>query len=247
MIRAVVVGIGGRMGWEVARQISFTNDITLMGGVEHPLHPLCNTVLDEKLVGKPGVRVSDDPLDFAGSVDVLIDFSAPPATIKALKAACQMGVAFVSGTTNLTQEQHQELRRRGEDIPVLWSANMSIGVNLMYKLVEYCRKQLPDSFDVGILDIHHKAKKDAPSGTAKALASFGVCDSGNVLSFRLGSVIGDHTVYFCGNHERLELTHRSQSRAAFAEGVIHAVRFLTGRNKGFYSMLDVFEGFESSE
>ncbi|MEM4541149.1 MAG: 4-hydroxy-tetrahydrodipicolinate reductase [Archaeoglobaceae archaeon] len=208
-------------------------------------------------VGKIGVLIENDITKL--NVDVLVDFTNPEACIKNARIASQKGIKLVIGTTGFSEEQRKELESYCKKVPAVISPNFSVGVNAFFKIVEFASSLL-HSYDIEIFEIHHKMKKDAPSGTAiktaeiirEVLAKKGkildlkFCREGKrgneigVFGIRGGDVVGEHTVLFFGEGERVEITHRATSRDSFAKGAIMAVKWIAGVEKpGIYSMLDV--------
>lgn len=215
-------------------------------------------------VGEKATRGSDVMITegFAGQCDVLIDFTLPEATRFLVPACMERGVGIVIGTTGLSAEDHVMIDAAGEKIGVVQAPNMSLGVNLMLDLVARTAKQLGDDYDIEVLELHHKHKKDAPSGTAwglveslceatgKDIKQDVVCtrEGGDVTrrpgeitmqTLRLGDVVGEHTVYFAAQGERIELTHKASSRDTFARGALRAAQWLKGKGAGRYHMKDV--------
>ncbi len=262
-IPVVIAGIGGRMGQNILNLIKKNEDFVLRGGLENG---------DSDLVGKAVSSLSGDKSDQMPIVDdiadiiegdeVVIDFSRPQATRQIAVAVREMSSALVSGTTGLTGEDIKLLKETGEKTTVVYSANMSAGINLLARLVEQTAASLGEAFDVEIIEMHHRFKEDAPSGTASMLARrvagvkereleeikktgrdgfVGERDSDEIGMFALrgGDVVGDHTVMFAGLGERIELTHRASSRETFALGALRAALFAYQQEKGFYSMEDV--------
>lgn len=193
---------------------------------------------------------------------VVVDFSSPEACAEAAGLAAERGVPFVSGTTGLDESQQTLLRKAAERIPLLHAPNMSVGVQLLLRLVAEAARAMGEGFDAEILEIHHRHKKDAPSGTALRLAEtlaealgrnlsqegrygregqVGARTAGEigVMALRGGDVVGEHTVYFLGEGERIELTHKASSRSAFASGAIRAAKWIVGKPAGLYGMKDV--------
>ncbi len=216
----------------------------------------------ESLGRHTGVTVSPMNYEAAAACDCIIDFSAPAATMEILKIALKAGKPIVTGTTGLSPEQKAEIEKASSFIPVLFSPNMAVGVNMLFKLVETAAAAMPADFDVEIMETHHRLKKDAPSGTAKRLAELvkvnmpGMENAAVVtgrdgiigerpekeiglMALRGGDVVGDHTVYFIGQGERIELTCRSTNRDTLAYGAVLAAEFLKDRPAGSYSMYDV--------
>lgn len=194
--------------------------------------------------------------------DVVIDFTLPDFTIELAAAAAKAGVPLVSGTTGLSSVQLSLLIKAAKEIPLVWSANMSVGVTVFSALVEQAAAALDDSYDIEIVEMHHRQKVDAPSGTALALGQAaakgrkvafdthailsregqtGIRERGSIgfAALRGGQVVGDHTVIFAGDAERFELTHKSQSRDIYAQGSLKAALWARGNAAGFYSMRDV--------
>jgi len=252
-LRVAVTGIAGRMGKALREAIEARDDVVLAAAVERQGHELIGQKLD-------GVRVRDWVEEALGDVEAVIDFSASDATARYAEQAAVEGVAFVSGTTGLDDQARAALKRASERIPVLWSPNMSVGVNLLFRLVELAARALGPDFDPEVIEIHHRFKVDAPSGTALRLAEilrdvrqanliFGREGAAGarpknevgVHAVRAGDVVGEHTVLFAALGERLELIHRAQSRATFAEGALRAARAMATRPPGLYTMADVLD------
>ncbi len=192
----------------------------------------------------PDLEVLDDPGAAMKRADVYIDFSSASATRAAALAAAAHRVAAVIGTTALDAEARRVLADLAARAPVCATPNFSLGVNLILQLAERAARSLGADYDLGVVEIHHRAKKDAPSGTALALAD-ALARGGTasapigMASLRGGAVVGEHTAHFLGTHERIEITHRAESRCAFAAGALRAARWLIGRPPGNYSMADV--------
>lgn len=257
MIRLIVCGAGGRMGGRILELASRNPEFKVVGAVESAHHPaLGNKILDGQ------VAVSSDLAALAGAADVLIDFTAPEATLEHLKAIQGSGkISAVIGTTGFSDGQLAEIKTISQKIPIVLSPNMSVGVNLMFELVRAAARKI-SNYDIEITETHHNQKKDAPSGTAIALAKE-IADElkrnfdkdvvygrkGNVgarppkeiaiHAIRAGDVVGDHKVVFATGGERLEITHKASSRDAFATGALRAAIWIKGKKPGFYSMKDV--------
>jgi 4-hydroxy-tetrahydrodipicolinate reductase len=243
------------MGGEVCRLLAEEQDIQLLGGVEAAGHPAVGAALGSG-------RVGTDLSAVIGQADVVVDFSTAAATTANCRLAANAGKAFVTGVTGLNAAQTSELEDCSKRIPVVHAPNFSVGVSVLCRLVAEAARQLGPGYDVEVIETHHKLKRDAPSGTAVRLVEVIKKNTGRtqmrygrqgvtgekpgneigVSSIRTGSVVGEHTVVFGGAGERIELTHKAESRAAFATGVLAAVRFLRGRKSGFYSMEDVLAG-----
>lgn len=244
MIKVVVVGACGRMGGEVARLITEQKDMKLIAGVEAVGHPLIGTPIGSGFVVADLSRflwpTADSPQPTA---DVVVDFSIPDVVIENVQRCVQAGKGYITGITGLNENQMQELKNASEKIPVVYAPNFSVGVFVLARLVVEAAALLQEDYDVHIIETHHKRKKDAPSGTAKMLLEKIKAKIGErkieISSIRTGDVVGEHKVIFGGPGERLELTHKAESRVAFAAGVITAIRFVQNRSPGFYSIAEI--------
>lgn len=178
--------------------------------------------------------------DFLCDADVLIDFSLPAPALQSAAAAAKARVPVVSGTTALDAGQMRRLKSLARRVPVFWAPNMSPGMNLLFELVRRAAAALP-GYGAAVIDVHHAAKKDSPSGSAKRLAESlrAAGAPSETVSLRVGDVAGDHTVVLAGPGERLELTHRAHSREVFARGALSAALWTSGRRPGFYGMQDL--------
>ncbi len=263
MVKAAVAGIGGRMGSRIAQILSQTEGITLVGGLERPGHAALGCDLGQLSGTQPmGVVVEDSVESVLQRCDVLIDFTAPEASLNHLKTAAPVGKAMVIGTTGFRPEHLEEIRTLTRKIPCVLAPNMSVGVNVLFKMVRDLTRLLGPDYDVEIVEAHHRFKKDAPSGTAIRLAEavaqardrtldqvglytrHGLIgerprDVIGVQTLRGGDVVGEHTVFFFGMGERIEVTHRAHSRDNFARGAVTAAKWVVGKPAGLYSMLDV--------
>ena len=259
----VVAGAAGRMGCRVIACLADAPDLTLVGALEAPGHAALGRDAGEVAgIGRLGVSVTADPPAVLTRDRILVEFSIPEATLEHLRVVARGGGRAVIGTTGFTAPQREEIARLAETVPILVSPNMSVGVNLAFKLLAQMAQTLGDEYDVEITEIHHRFKKDAPSGTALRMAEViaGALgrdlsrvavygrqgmpgersrDEIGLLSLRSGDVVGEHTVTFGNLGERLELTHRAHSRDTFARGAIRAARFIAGAPPGLYSMQDV--------
>ncbi len=261
MTRAVVCGALGRMGKAILRLSLEYSDFQVVAGVEHPdciRSPDLGTASGiEELKGLALTSRLEEVLPLC---DVVIEFSGnTTAAVSHAKLSALAGKGVVIGTTGFSSQEVEEIKSYSENAPILLSPNMSLGVNLLFKLAEIAGRVLSKrGFDVEILELHHRFKKDAPSGTALKLEEIlvqvmglgrrvhgrdGICprQEGEIgtMAIRGGDVVGEHTVYFLGFGERLELTHRATSRDIFARGAIEAGRWIKGREPGWYSMFDV--------
>jgi 4-hydroxy-tetrahydrodipicolinate reductase len=257
-----IVGIGGRMGRMLA-QATLDAGVELAGGTERSGSDHIGRDIGE-LMGRGvlGIRVGQDPADLFGASDVVIDFTAPAATLAHAAMAAKSGKALVIGTTGLTPDDEQALRRAAESAPIVFAPNYSLGVNLMLALVEQAARALAEEYDIEIVEMHHRHKVDSPSGTALGLGraaakgravaldqvwrksrdgQIGARPKGEIgfATLRGGDVVGDHTVVFAAEGERFEITHKASSRAVFANGAVKAALWVAGKPPGFYSMEDV--------
>ncbi len=263
MIKAIVAGAGGRMGGRIIHMMEGVEGIVLAGAFERPDHPGVGKDVGE-VVGLPakGIKVSGSLAEVLPQCDVLIDFTHPEPTLTHLKAAAAAGKAVVIGTTGLSAAQVAELKDLAATTRVVFAPNMSVGVNLMFKVVENIARVLHDGYDVEIVEAHHRLKKDAPSGTALKLAQViaqalsrdldkvGVYERKGIIgertkdeigvqTVRAGDIVGEHTVMFGGIGERLEIIHRAHNRDNFARGAVRAALWITGQAPGLYDMQDV--------
>lgn len=217
-LRVLISGSGGRMGRAVAAAAVGDKRLKVVGGVGRA------TTSAQLALGLAGA-------------DVLVDFSLPAPALAFAKAAAKARRAVVSGTTGFSAAQEKTLRSLSKVVPVFWSPNMSPGMNLLFELAARAAAALP-AYDAAVLDVHHAAKKDAPSGTAKRLqAALG--RPSTAVSLRVGDVAGDHVLTLAGPGERLELSHRAHSREVFARGALRAALWVAKRRPGFYSMTDL--------
>lgn len=233
MIKVVVCGALGRMGSCLIKNILKEKDLELVCGIERKDHPELREEWD--------FQISSDLKGVIKKADCIVEFTNPKATCEHLKVAANNFKPCVIGTTGFNEGQLREIRNATKRIPVLLSPNMSVGVNLLFKLV-FDVANILKGYDIEIIESHHRHKKDAPSGTAKNLANIIKDIKGkeiSVSSIRAGDIVGDHTVLFAGGGERIELTHRAHSRDSFAQGTIQAIRFVTEATAGLYNMFDV--------
>lgn len=236
MIQVVVSGAAGRMGQLVMRLVAEDSGLALHGAVETPDNPAIGSLLN-------GVRVVSDVASALRGASVLIDFSAPAGTLRAAQACAQADVAAVIGTTGVDATQRASIEQAARRIPIVFAPNMSVGVNVMFRLVEQAKTLLGDGFSSALFEAHHRWKKDSPSGTAKKLAEVAGIANESVVAVRGGDVIGEHTVFFLGDGERLEITHRASSREAFARGALRAAHWVVGQPPGLYDMRHVLAGY----
>lgn len=230
------------MGKRIARLVVQDNELSLVLGLEATGHPDTGTDLG-RILDLPDIscKITDNPKDIK-KTDALIDFSAPEATVEHVLACAEFGVPVVIGTTGLSDEQISELKKASKRTALLFSPNMSVGVNLLFHITGLMAERLGPDYEAKIHEVHHVHKKDAPSGTAKKFAEVIEKVKGKkiqVTSERTGEVTGDHTITFEGNEERIEILHSALSRDLFAKGAIKAAKWIMGKPAGFYSMEDV--------
>jgi len=257
MLRIIVCGALGRMGKEVISKISQRKDIELVGAIESSKHPLLGKEIGD------GIKVSSELEDVIKKDSVIIEFTTPSATLEHLRIAKKKKIPLVIGTTGFKEEEYEKIKKASDTIPIILSPNMSIGINLLYNIVKQITRTLGENFDKEIVEIHHRNKRDAPSGTAQKIAQIIAEAEGKSLSevgvygrkgvkketrskeeigihaIRGGSVVGEHTVLFAGEEERLEITHKAESRGIFAQGAILAAKFLAEKKRGLYDLQDV--------
>ncbi len=259
-MKVCVMGAAGRMGKEIIKAINNFNNIKLSAAVEVPNSPVINSDSGEIAgIGKNNILISDSPEKVISKVDVVIDFTSPESTLNNLDICEKNNKGIVIGTTGLDDAGKSIIKDKSKKIPIVFSPNMSVGVNLLFKLVEITSKILNSGYDVEIIEAHHRFKKDAPSGTAKKLEEIAAKELNiddikygregfvgerkekeiGVFSIRAGDIVGDHTVMFSNIGERIELTHKAHSRATFANGAVKAALFLQNKTSGLYSMFDV--------
>lgn len=262
-MRLVVVGAGGRMGRMLIGAVAQAEGCRLVGAVERPGSEVLGQDAGQVAgLGSLGVAVTDDPRPAFAEADGVIDFTAPAATLAFAELAAEHGLVHVVGTTGLSEPDLAALRASGSRSRVVQSGNMSLGVNVMAALVRKVAATLGDEYDIEIVEMHHRAKVDAPSGTALLLGEAAAAGRGVGLkerrvavrdgqvgprrpgdigfaTLRGGSVIGDHTVILAGPAERLEITHRAEDRGLFARGAVRAALWARGEPPGYYTMADV--------
>ncbi len=235
MANLIICGISGRMGQRIADLLPHSPKLKLLAGLEQSSAPSIGSP-----AGKLGVVANLAKV--IAQADVLIDFTLPEPTLEHLQLCVKHQKPLVIGTTGFTAPQKQEIESASKKIPLVFSPNMSIGVNVMFRLTQEATRLLGKDFKVKIHEIHHKQKKDAPSGTAKKLQEIVEKEKNSsipVTSERIEDVVGDHTVYFEGTGERLEIFHHASSRDTFAQGALRAAEWLVSQRPGLYTMQDV--------
>lgn len=265
MIKAVVTGAAGRMGSRIINVLSTSEGIRLSGAIERKGHAL----VGQDANGPAGIPsggvlnvITDDLAAALKAGDVLIDFTLPEASLEHLKACAEQGKAIVIGSTGFTREQMAEVNKYAQKAPCVLSPNMSIGVNLCFKVLAEIARTIGEDYDMEIVEAHHRMKKDAPSGTAVKMAQVlaaavnrnldevGVYTRKGMIgertrkeigiqTLRAGDIVGEHTVLFAGKGERIEITHRAHSRDTFAAGAVRAAKWVVGKKPGLYDMQDV--------
>jgi len=253
-IRVVIAGAGGRMGRTLIRAVSEAEDFELAGALEHKGHPDLGS-------DAGGMPITDDPLPLIAEADALIDFTKPEGSVALSELTAQARIVHVIGTTGFSADDETKIRAAARHATIVKSGNMSLGVTLLASLVKQAAKALPD-FDVEIVEMHHRMKVDAPSGTALLLGRAaadargvsldeksvrvrdghtGAREAGTIgfATLRGGTVVGEHRVVLAGPHEHIELNHVAEDRMIFANGAIAAARWAQGKKPGLYSMADV--------
>lgn len=260
--RVCVAGASGRMGRMLIEAVEAADDCVLSGALDRPDSPALGQDAAAFAGQHSGVTISAD-LDAAlASSRFLIDFTRPEGTMAHLAACVRHGTAMVIGTTGFSEAQKADIAAAARHIPIVLAPNMSVGVNVTLKLLEMAARALSTGYDIEIVEAHHRHKVDAPSGTALKMGEViaqalgrdlkdcavyervghtGERAAGTIgfATVRGGDVVGDHTVMFLGTGERIEITHKSSSRATYAQGSLRAVRFLAGQERGLYDMFDV--------
>jgi 4-hydroxy-tetrahydrodipicolinate reductase len=264
MIKTIVAGAAGRMGGRIMMAVQNSPDLELSGAFERPDHPaLGQDAGVAAALGNLGVILKGSLAEAAESGgEVIIDFTQPAATLANMETAAQNGLAMVAGTTGLAPDQLDRAGELSRDMRLVMAPNMSVGVNLLFKIVGDVARILGPGYDLEIIEAHHRLKKDAPSGTAVRLAEVlaeamgrdinqtGVygrqgivgertADEIGVLAVRAGDIVGEHTVMYGGIGERIEITHRAHSRDTFVQGAVRAAAWVVKQPAGLYDMQDV--------
>jgi len=261
-VRVAVAGASGRMGRMLIEALMGTDDCQLAGALDVPGSPALGQDAAAFLGRTSGVHIAADLRSGLANAQVLIDFTRPEGTLAHLAACRELGVKMVIGTTGLNEAQKAEIAAQSRHIAIVHSPNMSVGVNVMMKLLDAAARALAQGYDIEIIEAHHRHKVDAPSGTALAMGETIAAALGRDLkqcavygregitgerdpttigfaTVRGGDIIGDHTVLFAGTGERIEITHKSSGRNTYAQGSLRAVRFLASREHGLFDMNDV--------
>jgi len=257
--RVAIAGASGRMGRMLIEAVLATDDCVLAAALDLPGNPALGQDAAAFLGQASGVAISADLHAALSQADVLIDFTRPEGTLAHLRACRELGVQLVIGTTGFDAAGKAEIASAAERIAIVMAPNMSVGVNVVLQLLSTAAKALAEGYDIEIIEAHHRHKVDAPSGTALKMGEVVATALGRELkdcavygregvtgerdpstigfaTVRGGDIVGDHTVLFAGTGERIEITHKSSSRATYAQGSLRAVRFLAGRRTGLYGM-----------
>ena len=257
-----VAGASGRMGHMLIEAIQASDDCALAGALDMAGSAAIGTEAAAFLGQPGGVAITADLQAGLEKAQVLIDFTRPEGTLAHLRVCRALGVNLVIGTTGFTEAQKAEIAEASKDIAIVMAPNMSVGVNVTLKLLEMAAKALSTGYDIEIIEAHHRHKVDAPSGTALKMGEViagalgrdlkdcavyaregvtGERDPSSIgfATIRGGDIVGDHTVLFAGTGERIEITHKSSSRATYAQGSLRAVRFLANHKAGLFDMADV--------
>ena len=261
-LKVVIAGCSGRMGHALLETVFADADLVLHGALDRTDNPNLGRDAGEQFGKLSGVKVTADVEATLKGADVLVDFTRPEASMQYMDACQKANVSMVIGTTGFSAEQKAAIEAASKNIPIVFAPNMSVGVTLLINLVEQAAKVLKDGYDIEVVEMHHRHKVDAPSGTALRLgeaAAHGIgqdlkdCaiyaregvtgerEAGKIgfATLRGGDVVGDHTVMFAGIGERVEITHKASSRATFAIGALRAAKFLAQKQSGQFDMQDV--------
>jgi 4-hydroxy-tetrahydrodipicolinate reductase len=263
-IKVAIAGCSGRMGRALLEGVLQSDDLVLHAALEHGGSAQLGKDAGELAGGTCGVKITADVAAALQGADVLIDFTRPEGTLHHLDVCQKLGVNMVIGTTGFSAQQKAQLGAAAQRIGIVFAPNMSVGVNLTFKLLEMASRVLSHGYDIEIIEAHHRHKIDAPSGTALGMGEVIAKTLGRDLAqcavygregvtgerdpstigfatVRGGDIVGDHTVLFAGIGERIEITHKASSRATFALGALRAARFLKLSPSGMYDMQDVLE------
>lgn len=262
-IKIGIVGAAGRMGRILVEAVNNKEGAVLSGACDRPESPFLGQDAGELAgVGNLGVAMGDDAAAVLEASDVVIDFTLPEATVAHAQLAAQARTPIVIGATGVPTEGRAVIEKAAQEIPVVWAPNYSVGVNLMFKMAAEAAKILGDDYDIEIIEMHHRHKVDAPSGTAVRLGETIADAVGRTLekdaiygreghtgerdprtigfaTLRGGDVVGDHTAMFAGVGERFEITHKASSRMVFAKGAVRAADWVVGKGNGLYDMRDI--------
>lgn len=257
--KVAIAGASGRMGQMLIEAVLATDDCQLTGALDMATSPGIGVDATAFLGRSSGVRIESDLGQGLQNAGVLIDFTRPEGTLAHLKICRSLGVNAVIGTTGFSDAQRQEIAAASKDIAIVMAPNMSVGVNVVMRLLDMAARSLAEGYDIEIIEAHHRHKVDAPSGTALKMGEVVANALGRDLktcavygregvtgerdpstigfaTVRGGDIVGDHTVLFAGTGERIEITHKSASRSTYAQGSLRAARFLAGKSHGLFDM-----------
>ena len=261
-LRIAVAGAGGRMGHMLIEAVNASTDCQLTGALDVAASPSIGLDASAFSGHASGVLINSDLREGLKNSSVLIDFTRPEGTLAHLAICRELGIKLVIGTTGFSDDQKAEIAAAAQDIAIVMAPNMSVGVNVTLKLLEMAAKALSTGYDIEIVEAHHRHKVDAPSGTALKMGEViagalgrdlkdcavyaregvtGERDPSSIgfATVRGGDVVGDHTVLFLGDGERIEISHKSSSRTTYAQGSLRAARFLDNQTSGLFDMFDV--------
>lgn len=261
-MKIAIAGATGRMGKMLIEAVLSHSDAQLVGALEHDSCPQLGEDAGAFLGKKTGVLITADIAQALSEADFLIDFTRPDGTMVHLAVAKKTGTKMIIGTTGLSPDQIDGLKKASTQLAIVFAPNMSVGVNATFKLLEIAAKMLKQGYDIEIIEAHHRHKVDAPSGTALKMGEViaqalgeklddvavyareghtGERKEGSIgfATIRGGDIVGDHTVLFAGEGERIEISHKSSSRQSYAQGALRAAHFLQKQNCGLYDMQDV--------
>lgn len=261
-LRIAVAGAGGRMGHMLIEAVNASTDCQLTGALDVAASPSIGLDASSFSGHASGVLINSDLREGLKNSSVLIDFTRPEGTLAHLAVCRELGIKLVIGTTGFSEDQKAEIAAAAQDIAIVMAPNMSVGVNVTLKLLEMAAKALSTGYDIEIVEAHHRHKVDAPSGTALKMGEViagalgrdlkecavyaregvtGERDPSSIgfATIRGGDVVGDHTVLFLGDGERIEISHKSSSRVTYAQGSLRAARFLSNQTSGLFDMFDV--------
>ena len=261
-LRIAVAGASGRMGRMLIEAVTAANDLVLAGALDVAGSPALGQDASAFLGVNSGVHITADLKAGLANAQVLIDFTRPEGTLAHLQQCRERGVSAVVGTTGFSPAQKAQIAAHAQHVAVMFAPNMSVGINVVLKLLDVAARALNEGYDIEIIEAHHRHKVDAPSGTALQLGEVVAAALGRDLkdcavyaregvtgerdpssigfaTVRGGDIVGDHTVLFAGTGERIEITHKASSRATFAQGALRAARFLADKNSGLFDMNDV--------
>ena len=261
-LRIAIAGASGRMGRTLLEAVSQDDDVVLGAALDQPGSACLGKDAGELTGAACGIPIVDDIDAALAQADCLIDFTRPEGTLQHLEVCRRRGVHMVIGTTGFSAEGKQSIQAATREIPIVFAPNMSVGVNLVFRLLDVAARALSEGYDVEVIEAHHRHKVDAPSGTALRMGEVVAAALGRNLAecaiygreghtgerpatqigfatLRGGDIVGDHTVLFAGTGERIEICHKAASRMPYAQGALRAARFMRGKTNGLFDMQDV--------